>query len=138
MSSTYRILCLSHDPAIILEPEWTTVIGALDAVLRPADHVEIANHASCDLVIGAFSPALAAVCCPPRLHPGDDGLHKAENWITADWLHVLAAAHELPHARLNTALKRMPVCWSPTRIHRLRNLLEPAPVAEPIAVGASA
>lgn len=133
--SLYRVLCLSHDHAIILEPEWNNPDQAIAAATDPAEHVEIANHAHCDLLIGAFSYPLVSVTCPPRPHPGHDAPHHRHAvWITRDWLHVLAAANQLPHAELSAALQRIPACWSATRIHRLRNLLDPAPTAEPIAI----
>lgn len=135
MSTVYRILCLSHDPAIILEPDWNNPEQAIAAATNPDDYIEVAPHSSCDLLVGGFSYPLISVACPPRPHPGQDAApHRQPIWITKDWLHVLAAANQLPHADLAAALRRLPGCWSPTRIHRLRNLLEPAPVAEPIAI----
>jgi len=136
MSTSYRILCLSHDPAIILEPNWAGFDQALAAATDPAKHVEIANHAECDLLVGTWRGGLFLITCPPRPHPREDGHHRLPVGGDIDWLRLLSAAYqaELPDPRLTAALKRLPECWSAERVYRLRHLLQPAPVAEPIAV----
>ena len=136
MSNSYRILCLSHDPAIILEPDWTDIAPALATAYDPAEHIEIAHHAGCDLLIGAWNNGLAAFGCPPRLDPLHRPTHIHPEWINVDMMRVLVAAYEtaLPAPDLTGALKRIPACWSSDRLHRLRELLRPAPVGEPVGV----
>lgn len=140
MNTSYRILCLSHDPAIILEPEWGDAYEALSAVASPDEHVKLAHHAGCDLLVGAWSPRLEALACPPRAYSGHPPTHAFPEWLPVDLARVLGAAHQipLPDAGLSAALKHLPACWSPTRIHRLRELLLPAPVAEPVLAGTPA
>jgi len=140
MSSTYHVLCLSHDPAIILEPEFS-LERALAAAANPAGYIGIAHHADCDLLVGRWSGGLMAIACPIRPHPGEEtGGHSTPQSVEVAWLRLLSAAHrmELPDADLSVAMQRLPGCWSPTRIYRLRELLEPAPASAPIFVGASA
>lgn len=140
MSPSYFILCLSHDPAIILDPQLFDVSKALDAATAPADHIGIAHHATCDLLLGTWNNGLISITCPPRPHPREDGCHRLPIAVGVEWLQLLAAACEtaLPDPGLTTALKRLPGCWSAERVYRLRNLLEPAPIAEPVLTGTPA
>ena len=50
MSSTYRVLCLSHDPAIVAADDYQRPETAEAAITEG-----IAEHAGCDLVIGRYS-----------------------------------------------------------------------------------
>lgn len=134
MSSNYSIFCLSHDPAI----EAVDDRSAEEAIVLAA--AGLAGHAGCDLLVARYSGGLIELGCPamgnlpnegdkPRLrsHPG---WHRDPVWAEAGLLRVAAAVVETEadgHADLLTkALKRMPMCWTVERLHRLRYLLDAA------------
>jgi hypothetical protein len=129
VSSTYSILCLSHDPAVdAAEPQG--VEQASDMAAAGFD-----GHPTCDLLVARYSGGLIELGCvgmpdPPggrRAHPG---WHRDIIWAEAGLLRVAAAVIETEgdgHADVLTkALKRMPMCWTIERLHRLRNVLEVA------------
>lgn len=123
MSSTYRILCLSHDPATEVS-EYTSPEAA-EAAIRDG----LAQHQHCDLLIGRYSYPLIEVGCPSRLgapasgQRGCNGYHRDTEWVDSGWLLVLA------HARHAAALpegidRHVDVsCWTEQRILRLREEL---------------
>lgn len=123
MSSTYRILCLSHDPAI--EAGEHTSPEAAEAAIREG----LSEHQHCDLLIGRYSYPLVEVGCPSRLgmptsgERGCNGYHRNTEWIDSGWLLVLAHAR---HARaLPEGIDRHNdvSCWTEQRILRLREEL---------------
>jgi hypothetical protein len=138
MSSTYRILCLSHDPAIELAPEWSGPTGqsgwaaAIAAAADPASDERLAEHVACDLLVGRYSYPLIEVACPPTNHrdvrhfhgPGG-GTHSVEYWVDADWLRLLTLARESADENMAALLRRhrFVFCWTPTRLNRLRDHL---------------
>jgi len=116
MSSVYRLLCLSHDPAIPVEhPEWPSFQPALaaakDRTLVPTE------HKTCDLLIGQYSYPLIEVCCPASRSMGTahPGCHSDDRWIDAGWLRLLALADP---AAVGAA--RVPDCWTRDVALRLR------------------
>lgn len=97
MSSTYYVLCLSHDPAITVnDPGYNRPEEAEAAVRdRPS------GHENCDLVIGRYSAPLVALGCPrsadqpEHLRPGTlRCYHGGTMWTDVDWLLLLAAAYQ--------------------------------------------
>lgn len=121
MSSTYRVLCISHDPAIIVESielqsgaDGRLVLEGLLAA-RPRDE-RLEQHRHCELLGGRYSSPLVEVCCPPRdTHP------HSGHWIDAEWLRLLAAAYVArSHPSIAEALKKIGRCWSEERVLRLR------------------
>jgi hypothetical protein len=154
MSSTYRILCLNHDPAIDIGGEWHSSQDGRSAAaaiaLDPAGAVDAAGnaitdgHAGCDLVVGRYSYPLVEVCCPQGRHPGL--YHPRPQWVDADWLRLLWHAQQAPE---ESSLRRAAsgsamACWTPDRLGKLRNELgiDAAPelieVSDPIEVEALA
>lgn len=121
MSSTYRILCLSHDPAIVLEePEFHSG-AAGHAGAEAAVAAGIDGHTDCDLLIGRYSSPLIEVGCPR--HGDTPHLHGA-NWLDIDWLRLLALAYRHPEGTPERqAADQVRACWSAERLHRLRNEL---------------
>lgn len=122
MSSTYRILCLSHDPAV--EAGEYTSPEAAEAAIRDG----LGQHQGCDLLIGRYSYPLVEVGCPGRQgaatrERGCGSYHVHTEWIDSGWLLVLA------HARHAAALPKEIVrhtdlsCWTEQRIRRLREEL---------------
>ena len=127
MSSTYRILCLSHDPAIVIEyPEFSSGSNGRElaeaAVLRG-----IEGHEGCDLLIGRYSYPLVEVGCPDRSREHVGGYHPHDTkWVDASWLKLLYLAQRAPEGCPERQLAErapMPGCWTPEHLHRLRNEL---------------
>ncbi len=120
MSSTYRILCLSHDPATTYG-EYRTPDAAEQAIT-----IGITGHPNCDLLIGRYSYPLVEAGCPPtRNQPGAARCcHGSTIWADADVLRLLAVAYQSADAAVRGASKRFePQCWTPERLHRLRDEL---------------
>lgn len=92
MSSTYRFMCLAHDPAIFVEP-WETQSRdeAVGLAERRAEATQLAEHRICPLVIGRFSyPLVEAYCLDSK------------RWADADLLRLILAAYQadVPQDRL--------------------------------------
>lgn len=118
MSSTYRILCLSHDPAITDEAEYSTSEAAAQRIAAG-----VGGHVSCDLAIGRYSYPLVEAGCPAsRDQPAQLRCgHGSTIWVDAHWLRLLAAAHQSTDpAVLAAVTKGGHRCWPPERIQRLR------------------
>jgi hypothetical protein len=116
----YQLLCLNHDPAIILDQEWhsgsgTAIPDALAAITNPPG-----EHRNCDLIIGRYSYPLVEVCCPGNHGPYT---HTDPRWIDACWLRLLLAASRVPE--LAEQCQRTSLCWPPQRLDRLRHELRP-------------
>ncbi|MFJ4682023.1 hypothetical protein [Streptomyces sp. NPDC088789] len=93
MSSNYSVLCLSHDPAIIVHDPGFNRPQQAEAAIRDG----IAGHEHCNLVIGRYSYPLIELGCPrsadlPRdLRPAVVRCyHGSTEWIDKDWLLLLA------------------------------------------------
>lgn len=127
MSSTWRVLCLSHDPAT-----WVTMDGhhrdaeALAAVAEMRDNDNDEHHL-CNLLVGAYSYPLWHVICPgtPRGVAETHGCrHAHPKGVDVEWLQLLAAADQHRGTEpIAAALGKLPSCWSPERVHRLRKEL---------------
>lgn len=124
MSSTFRVLCLSHDPAIVAaDGDWNRPEMA-EAAIR--DGIE--GHENCDLVIGRYSYPLVELGCPPSSSAPRVGQHRCgyhphnTNWADITWLWLLALAQQEPDdSPLRRAAARARDCWSTERLYRLRN-----------------
>lgn len=113
MSSVYRILCLSHDPAIAFGGveergvEWNAPEPALEAI-RYRNNGAAEAHPHCDLIVGRYSAPLIEVCCPAGRSndPHHGSSHRGDLWIDASWLRLLALAkpEHVTAARLRS-------CW---------------------------
>lgn len=123
MSSTYRILCLSHDPALVLEAEWHSPVEAATVAADPSLNPTIAAHATCDLLVGRYSYPLIEVGCPEQRPEGDHTQHRDARWIDVAWLRLAWAATGFGDPTIHDALERLPGCWSPERLRRLREEL---------------
>lgn len=135
MSSTYRILCLSHEPALILSPEWSTTqrMDAELAAAHPAEGNGLGEHTECDLLVGRYSYPLIEVGCPrsnghqsqPRgrvpahypYHPSDT------EWVGVEWLRVLWLAMQVAKDSADpydlAVVRKVPGCWTEKRLERL-------------------
>jgi hypothetical protein len=128
VSSNYRILCLSHDPAIVTEVEWSGGTNNPAAAERAAADVAagLPGHETCDVLLGQWSGGLCAVACiKPYDSAGNRCYHSRAAWVDALWLRLLALAHAAPEGSPERELaKRAPRCWTPDRLRRLRVELE--------------
>ncbi|MFZ3473127.1 hypothetical protein ACODT3_10665 [Streptomyces sp. 4.24] len=117
MSSTYYILCLSHDPATTEGESYTFE----EAEQRVTAGLE--THPNCDLAISRSSGSIVEVACLTSKDRKADlhCYHSGLIWADANWLRLLAAAHQStdPAVR-DVATKRGHRCWPPERIQRLR------------------
>lgn len=92
MSSNYRVLCLSHDPAIIARDHDFNRPEQAEAAIR--DGIE--GHEHCDLAIGRYSYPLVELGCPAtRDQPTKlRCVHANTEWTERGWLLLLAAAYQ--------------------------------------------
>jgi hypothetical protein len=123
VSSTYNAICLSHDPGIVLGPDFTYEEANS---LKSRDR--LTGHETCDIVIGRYSYPLVEAACLGRQLPGPTGCkgyHSGVEWIDRDWLRLLAAATTPPNS-VDPELLRPLVqgCWPLERLHRLRGELQ--------------
>lgn len=127
MSSTYRILCMSHDPAIVVgESEWNTPAEAVERAGNPGQFPDMAEHQNCDLLVGRYSYPLVEVGCPPRENSATGCMHLHPQWLGVEWVRLLAASLNAEAAPLCTAVEELTQryrCWSRQRIERLRSEL---------------
>jgi hypothetical protein len=138
MSSTYRAICLSHDPAIEIYDDdgydgltWSdreTGLGALARRTGP-----LTAHKDCDLVLGAYSYPLWQITCPANSHRepgrypriGAPCWHNNDQAIQVDWLRLMIAAivEPTPATRAVLEPRLIDSCWPKQRVMRLRSLL---------------
>jgi hypothetical protein len=115
MSSSYYILCMSHDPATVVS-ESSTEQTAIELVGEGFE-----THPSCDFLVMRVSGAPVEFTCT-----GDTAacLHSHEQTADADWLRVMQKLEELASAETEIMRRRHTLkCWSKERMHRLRSRL---------------
>jgi hypothetical protein len=122
VSSTYRILCLSHDPAITTG-DYSSPEAAAAAITAGVD-----EHPHCDLLIGRYSAALVEVGCPPSLskRPGQYRCHThaSTEWAGTAWLRILAAVHQSGDDKMRALASDSHLRhWPWERLRRLRGEL---------------
>lgn len=129
MSSTYYVLCLSHDPAIIVNDPGCNRPEEAEAIVRERP----AGHEHCDLMIGRYSYPLVELGCPStlgrRTPPRPNGItccHGSTAWVDRDWLWLLAAAHQSSDPAMMAAIERghSRQCLPWERLRRLRDELD--------------
>ncbi|MFF2852699.1 hypothetical protein ACFVT5_41360 [Streptomyces sp. NPDC058001] len=109
MSSTYYVLCLSHDPATTAG-EYRTPEKAADAI-----KAGIEGHPACDLLVEHVSGGPVEIGCPPHYY------HRDVEWVDVEWLRLLARAYgSTDPGVLDAVRKGRFTCWSRDRLHRLR------------------
>lgn len=137
MSSNYHVLCVSHDPAIVIteDHEFRSPHDALAAAANPASHERLAGHVGCDLLVGRYSYPLIEVGCPggDRCRPG---YHRPDSdmWADAGWLRLLHAAHSRGD---DVTGFRLRPCWTRSRVLSLARELH-IETPEPATTGAAA
>lgn len=117
MSSTYRILCLSHDPATEAG-EYSTPEAAEAAIAEG-----LPGHPDCHLMIGRYSYPLVELGCPPSRHQPAKlrCVHGNTKWVDSDWLRLLAAAYRSSDPAVQQASRvGRHLCLSSDLLSRLR------------------
>lgn len=124
MSSNYSVLCLSHDPAIIVHDPGYNRPEQAEAAIRDG----VTGHEGCDLMIGRFSYPLVEVGCP-RSADRPESLrpsvlrcyHGITMWTDKEWLLLLAAAYQSTDPAVQEAVKAgHHRCLPWERLRRLR------------------
>lgn len=122
MSSDYYLLCLSHDPAIVISGDDLGL--AVVTALRDREHPDLGRHRDCDIIAGRYSYPLIEVGCYGSQLPGWTACnltHSILTWTDADWLRLLiASAGKVDDAVLRPFATR---CWPLDRIRRLQTEL---------------
>jgi hypothetical protein len=143
VSSDYRILCLTHDPALRLgeEDRWLRPEPAFAAVADPGSCDLTAAHTGCDLLVERHSGSLIEMACPPsktpdaRTGPSHTGWHRDPKWIGVEWLRLLWHASQLSGASEGLVAARSDAarsgCWPISRVDRLRYEIGAVAVGEP-------
>jgi hypothetical protein len=116
MSSNYRILCLSHDPAITISTDDgdTDYRNPNDALTAAANRHNLGDHTNCDLLVGRYSAPLIEAACPGSKTCGHN--QHADTWTDAGWLRLLHAAYTRGD---DVSPYRLPRCWTRDRVLRL-------------------
>jgi hypothetical protein len=117
MSTAYKILCLNHDPALVI----TDLDREHHEPFVPnREDAQLASHRGCDIMIGAFSYPLVQVGCY-GLSVGDPtrcrGNHSQIIWVEVAWLRLLYAANGVLASEVTAPLGNR--CWTPERLARL-------------------
>lgn len=112
MSSSYRILCVSHTPALEVATgsdgwEWNRPEQALAAITDPR---VIGDHRTCDLIV--YGNHWNTFYCPPGRCD-----HTGPAPIESSWITLAAAA--LHHDDLKARVENFTGCWTAPRIHSL-------------------
>lgn len=114
MSSSYRILCVSHAPALEVATgsdgwEWNRPEQALAAI---ADQSQvIAHHRTCDLIV--YGNYWNTFYCPPSSRCA----HTDPVPIESSWILLAIAA--MRHDDLKARVEKFTGCWTAARIHSL-------------------
>jgi hypothetical protein len=114
MSISYRILCVSHAPALEVATgdngwEWNRPEQALAAI---ADHSRvIAHHRTCDLIV--YGNYYNTFYCPPSSRCA----HTDTEPIESSWISLAAAA--MRHDELKGRVDQLTGCWTADRIDSL-------------------
>lgn len=111
MSSTYRAICLAHNPAIVDNADWTNWPPLSAAIADPHSGIR-RHHPTCRLLIGRWSGALVEVICPAGhtpCHPTSD------ETVDASWLRLLALSDPTAYQAA-----QIHPCWTRVMARRLR------------------
>jgi hypothetical protein len=121
VSSNYHLLCLSHDPAIVIDCDFR--LDEVEAVTR--EHEAPAGHQDCDIVAGRFSCPLIEAGCFGRTLRGPSGCkgihHRGPIWTDSNVLRLLHYA--APSVDQETLRPFVTGCWPLERLRRLRREL---------------
>jgi hypothetical protein len=112
MSSSYYLLCMSHDPA-------TVAVELSDPNDLPTAEWIKEHHPNCDFVVSRVSGAPVEFGCPAI--NTTSCAHRDIQWVDADWLRILMIAQDARAADIKKICERSAIrCWDFGRLHRLR------------------
>lgn len=113
MSSSYHVMCLSHDPATYAVGDFNNRREALEAI---ADGVH--SHPACDLLIMRMSGAPVEFTCTGQTEACK---HSYAQDADADWLRILAYFHPTEDVDYLNGVRSSPTLkhWTPQRLQRL-------------------
>lgn len=117
MSSTYRPICLSHNPAIELDIAWHSGNNGL-IVGEQLTREGFSSHPDCDIILGKYSYPLIEVGCIG--HRNKTFSHEDTKWIDAEWIALLIKARK---NNIQLPYPIMTGCWNPERVKGLTYLL---------------
>lgn len=120
MSSNYHVLCVSHDPAIVIE-DGDAIVSSGEAIRKA--QAGLVEHPSCDLLVGRYSYPLVEVCCfGNHVAQQIPCAHHVPIWAEAGFLRValLALKYAPTDRAMQAALERVPSCWTGHRLQSLR------------------
>lgn len=130
MSSRYSLICVSHDPAILVgpDPEWQSLDEALGQLARIHENEMLTSHEQCDLLIGRYSYPLVELICPPGRTENRcrRSGHPVPVAMDAHWLRLLAATMCIGDSfpKVKAAVAALDNgCWTTQRMLRLAPLL---------------
>jgi hypothetical protein len=137
MSSTYGLICLNHDPGIEIGDH--TIDYQPDTMLAVAKDPagrDCPDHASCDLVVAAYSYPIVRIACPGKTENGAGcRWHNQPHWVETDWLRLLIAAYQAGDAVPEWVAEPFAShCWKRERALRVGPLLG-LPAKSTAAVG---
>jgi len=124
VSSTYYILCMNHNPAMVAGEFSTSRCNDAVASLKNLDETgsQFEQHPHCDLIISRVSGAPVEFGCVARTQK-QRIYHSEVHWVEADWLRLLYHTQKtLPDDEFLQSLrsKHDLKCWTPERLHNLR------------------
>ena len=120
MSSTYHVLCLSHDPATLIA-EFGNPEDAQEAISKG-----FSEHPECDILISRVSGGPIEFGCPgdPKSWRNSHRkcfVHNNIKWVDKAWLRLLFYVQQNPSAEAKRLMSDTHLlCWSPERVNRLR------------------
>lgn len=115
MSSSYYVLCMSHDPAIHI-----TELGR-DTDMREALVMGIGDHQKCDTVVMRVSGAPVEFGCPGMQSTRCPYGHRDVEWIDANVLRLLYYTKDDTREEVQKLFNRHPLsCWTKERLQHLR------------------
>lgn len=128
MSSTYNLICASHDPALVIGEDYHEFNFPMEQAGTRNNRDALGEHAYCDLLVGRFSYPLIEVACPggATCKPGFHSW-QYDSWVKVGWLRLLYAVYTTNTTALgayNIEKLAIPCCWTRTRVLRLGKLLE--------------
>ena len=117
MSSTYKLLCLSHDPAMVISDD-----DICNEFTPNRNHPALEDHVNCDIMIGAYSYPLVRVGCLGTQMEGISGClghHCSTNWIDIDWIQLLHVLYNSEIPEIEWKNDNNFRCWTKQRVQRI-------------------
>lgn len=132
MSSNYKVICMSHDPALVVDLDFYDADEVIQRVQYLREHCPgsatflsseirlsgIGEHKHCKLMVGRYSYPLVELACLDGVEHG----HSNPKWIDTTVLRLLA--HIEWTADTNKLTRPFAKCFGPEVLNKLRYELE--------------